>query len=236
YERRVYLEEAKRQGIRVRLPCVNRSGVEFTAEEGAIRTGLGQVFGIGEKEIAAIVERRPYASLADFIARTGLRKPSVRNLIQCGALDFTGRPRPQMMVELHAPGKPVPPLPDFTELEKFRHEFEILNLSARRHVLFYLRDGHRGFTPSCDLPELVGKRVRLIGILATLRVTETRRDERMEFLTLEDEDGIYEVTVFPDVLRNLGFKVRDIGPYIVEGKVDSSYDAVTVTANTIRPA
>src|SRR5262249_26502723 len=43
YPRRVYVEAAKRAGLRVLLPCVNRSGEEFAPEGDGIRTGLGAV-------------------------------------------------------------------------------------------------------------------------------------------------------------------------------------------------
>jgi DNA polymerase-3 subunit alpha/error-prone DNA polymerase len=233
YERRVYVEQAKREGIPIRLPCVNRSEADFTAEDGAIRVGLGQLHGISEREIESILTQRPFADLGDFLSRVDIRKPAAKNLILCGAFDFTGLSRPSLVLQLHAPGKPAPPIPDFIEQQKFEYEFDLLNLSARKHILSYLHRGYRDDVRSIDLPKLLGKRVRITGILATLRIHSTRNSEPMEFLTLEDEKGIFEVTVFPNVLRRAGRRVGSLGPYTVEGKVESNYDALTLSASRL---
>jgi DNA polymerase III alpha subunit len=234
YDARVYLEQAKREGIRVLLPCVQRSGVEFAEENGAIRVGLGRIFGIGAREIEEILAARPFESLADFLARTGISGPSLRNLVLAGALDWTGLPRPQALMAARAKGRPVPPIPDFTEEEKFARELSILGLSARRHILSYLRPAagpgeidSRGLAPS------VGRRVRLAGIMATARIAVTARDEPMEFVTMEDEYGLFEVVLFPREFRRLRGLVGTLGPYEVEGRVESRYDAVALTAERI---
>jgi len=70
YDARVYLEQAKREGIAIRLPCAQKSGLEFSEEDGAIRVGFSRIFGIEQREVASILEARPFASLGDFLART----------------------------------------------------------------------------------------------------------------------------------------------------------------------
>ncbi len=229
YDARVYLEQAKREGIRVRLPCVNRSGVEFTAEAGSIRVGLGRIAGLERREIDAILERRPFESWEEL---PKLSRPSMRNVILCGAMDWTGIPRPRLLMRMRAPGCEVPPIPDFSEERKFAYELEILGLSARRHILSYLappRDGD-----SRALPDLVGRRVRLVGVLATSRVTVTAREEPMEFLTMEDEHGLFEVVLFPAVYRRYRKLVATLGPYEVEGRVEGRYDVVAINAERIK--
>jgi DNA polymerase III alpha subunit len=235
YDARVYLEQAKREGVRVLLPCAQRSGVEFTEEEGAIRVGFNRVFGLEDREVAQILEARPFESLGDFFARTRISKPSLRNLALCGAFDWTGMPRPQALMFLRSKGGAVPPIRDFTEEEKFAHELDILGLSARRHLLSYLAPGPRAFD-SRRLASSVGRRVRLVGIMATLRVSLTAKEELMEFLTMEDEHGLFEVVLFPDVYRRYRALVGTLGPYEVVGTVESRYDAVALTAERVAPA
>src|SRR6185295_19500803 len=138
YDARVYLEQAKREGIPVRLPCAQKSQLEFIEEQGAIRVGFNRIFGIEQREVAQILEARPFSSLGDFLARTKLSKPSLRSLVLCGALDWTGMERPRLLMTARSKGRDVPPIRDFSEGQKFTHEFEILGLSARRHILDYL--------------------------------------------------------------------------------------------------
>ena len=234
YDARVYLEQAKREGIRVLLPCVQRSGVEFSEEGGAIRAGLGRVFGLERRETEAILEGRPFESLEDFLARAKISWPSMRNLVLSGALDWTGRPRPQVLMAARAKGRPVPPVPDFTEEEKFAHEFSILGISARRHPLHYCGLGPRE-ADSRALAGSAGRRLRLAGIMATARITETLGLEPMEFLTLEDEHGLFEAVLFPAAFRRFSRLVGTLGPYVVEGRVEDRHGAVTISADRIAP-
>jgi DNA polymerase III alpha subunit len=233
YDARVYLEQARREGIRVLLPCVQRSGVEFSEEGGAIRVGLGRIFGLERRETEAILETRPFESLEDFLARAKVSWPSMRNLVLSGALDWTGRPRPQVLMAARAKGLPVPPVPDFTEEERFAHEFAILGLSARRHVLSYCMGPRE--PDSRALGDFVGRRIRLVGIMATARITETLGLEPMEFLTLEDEHGLFEAVLFPAAFRRYSRLVGTLGPYVVEGRVEDRYGAITISADWIAP-
>jgi len=232
YDARVYLEQAKREGIPVRLPCAQKSGLEFTEDGGAIRIGFNRLFGIEQREVAGILEARPFSSLGDFLARTKLSKPSLRSLVLCGALDWTGLPRPQILMYARARGRDVPPIRDFTEEQKFVHEFEILGVSARRHILSYLAPP-RAFD-SRSLEASAGRRVTLTGIMATTRITETAKSEPMEFLTMEDEHGLFEVVLFPQVFRRCRQFIGTLGPYEVTGKVDCRYDSLAITAESIR--
>ena len=84
-----------------------------------------------------------------------------------------------------ARGRDVPAIPDFTEAQKVAQEFEILGLSARRHLLTYLAPPRK--TDSRAIAGAAGKRITLLGIMATSRLTETAKSEPMEFLTMEDE-------------------------------------------------
>ncbi|HLY08345.1 MAG TPA: PHP domain-containing protein [Planctomycetota bacterium] len=233
YDARVYLEQAKREGIAVRLPCAQRSGLEFLEEDGAIRVGFNRIFGIEQREIGLILEARPFSSLGDFLARTKLSKPSLRNLVLCGALDWTGLPRPRILMSARARGLETPAIPDFAEEEKFSRELEILGLSARRHILSYLAPP-RDFD-SRALEASAGTRVRLWGIMATSRIAETSSSEPMEFVTMEDEHGLFEVVLFPQVFRRCRAYIGTLGPYEVVGRVESRYDVTAVTAESVRP-
>ena len=90
-----------------------------------------------------------------------------------------------------------------------------------------------GFAKAEELRQLIGHRVRLIGILDTTRGTLTKNDELMQFLTLEDETGVFEVTLFPKLYRRVRRLLTDGGPYLVEGKVEDQYDSISVTASRV---
>jgi DNA polymerase III alpha subunit len=115
YHVSAYVEEAKRWGIAVRLPSVNRSRMEYTAEGGeggeggengkmnpragraspgatkAMRIGLMQVKGLRVETIVEIVRAREmggaFRSLEDFLERVPAERDEVEALIKCGAFD-----------------------------------------------------------------------------------------------------------------------------------------------------
>ena len=58
------------------------------------------------------------------------------------------------------------------------------------------------------------RRVTLTGIMATSRLTETAKSEPMEFLTLEDEYGLFEVVLFPQVFRRCRAFIGTLGLFV----------------------
>jgi DNA-directed DNA polymerase III PolC len=108
YETRVYVEEARRLGVAILPPDVNKSAVEFQLEweddRPAIRVGLNRVKGLSQRALEAILaarERESFVSLPDFLARTRAHVDEVEHLIQCGAFDSFDRTRPEMLWRLH---------------------------------------------------------------------------------------------------------------------------------------
>lgn len=113
YHVSAYVEEAKRWGIEVRLPSVNHSRMEYTAEakyadakrrqtgmsapllladgKRALRIGLMQVKGLRMETITAIVRVREeggaFRSLEDFLRRVLVERDEIEALIKCGAFD-----------------------------------------------------------------------------------------------------------------------------------------------------
>jgi DNA-directed DNA polymerase III PolC len=99
YHVSAYVEEAKRWGITVRLPSVNHSRMEYTAEatedgKRALRVGLMQVKGLCIETITAILRAREeggaFRSLEDFLRRVPAERDEIEALIKCGAFDELG--------------------------------------------------------------------------------------------------------------------------------------------------
>jgi DNA polymerase-3 subunit alpha len=106
-----YVDEAKRLGLTILPPDLNKSMLKFAPEEHegkmAIRFGLSGIKNVGAgsmgEAIAERNERGPFRSLEDFAARMDPRsvnRKSMECLVKCGAFDFTGEERAQMVEEL----------------------------------------------------------------------------------------------------------------------------------------
>jgi len=95
-----FVAEAKRLGVKVLPPDVNKSEAGFTVEgDKTIRFGLGAIKGIGDAVVEAIVAARGeqgFRTLFDFFARVDLRKVNKRALealAKAGAFDCFGYSR-----------------------------------------------------------------------------------------------------------------------------------------------
>src|SRR6266852_4797310 len=107
YHVSAYVEEAKRWGIAVRLPSVNHSRMEYTAEadedgKRALRVGLMQVRGLRVETITAILRTRgedgAFCSLEDFLRRVPVERDEIESLIKCGAFgEVCNMTRPAML-------------------------------------------------------------------------------------------------------------------------------------------
>lgn len=90
-----FMDECKRQGIKVLGPNVNQSGVYFDVnKEGEILFGLGAIKGAGEAAVEAIIQERekngPFTSIFNFAERVNLRavnKKTFESLALSGAFD-----------------------------------------------------------------------------------------------------------------------------------------------------
>lgn len=127
-----YLIEAKRLGIRVRLPHVNASDVNMTIETDAegdfIRMGLSQIKYISGKNVAPLVRGVPYANYQAMLDAK-LNKAVLNALNAVGAAAFpdnprTGREKDNYFEYLSLPSfdtKDIPPqvLGQLTELRDY---------------------------------------------------------------------------------------------------------------------
>ena len=91
YSSAVYIQEAKRLGIKILLPCINESEDEYRGYDNQIRIGLMAIKHLSETSIKTILKQRAkdgkYVSLPDFIVRTRLGIKEIESFIKCGAMD-----------------------------------------------------------------------------------------------------------------------------------------------------
>jgi len=99
-----YIVNAKKMGIELFPPDVNKSSDTFTVEGNSIRFGLSVVKNVGRSFIQRIVKEREenglFIGFSDFISRMidkDINKRAVEGLIMCGAFDSMGIKRSQLM-------------------------------------------------------------------------------------------------------------------------------------------
>jgi DNA polymerase-3 subunit alpha len=99
----LYIAESQKMGIEVLPPDVNVSGVNFTADKGAIRFGLASVKNVGVGVVECIQKAREeskFESFYDFCMRVDpscLNSRTIESLIKCGAFSTIEKSRKQLL-------------------------------------------------------------------------------------------------------------------------------------------
>ncbi|KAA3615417.1 MAG: DNA polymerase III subunit alpha [Calditrichaeota bacterium] len=126
---------------------------------------------------------------------------------------------------------PSPKLRAFDLKTTLAQEAETLGFLASRHPLTFYK--HRAqaqkVVPAKDLAQFVGKTVRTVGWFVTGKLVRTKDEQAMEFISFEDTTAIYETTFFPKVYEKYCHMLSHGQPYILTGKVEEDFGAVTLT-------
>lgn len=113
-------------------------------------------------------------------------------------------------------------------------EKETLGFYLSGHPLESYRDIISALKSSRDITEeILGKRVKIGGIITAVRRTNTKHGDSMAFITVEDFDGKIDVTVFPNVFYQALEIIQPDAIVVVEGRVDSSNDALQIIADRL---
>ena len=241
YHTWVYLNEARKMGATIELPCVNNSRVTTCITEKTIYLGFVHVMNLEQAVIDKIVNARdaggPYLSLTDFIERTRITKEQLILLIRTGALRFTGIEKKHLLWEAHFNLRKMPKetgtplmfhesrqkdnqLPEFKHelIEDAYDEIELLGFPVSMSSFDMLQTSFRGEIKADDLAGKADKTVRMTGQLVTTKYVWTVKKEIMQFGTFIDHTGEFFDTVhFPVSLRQYPF--RGPGVYLLKGKV-----------------
>ena len=203
-------EDARRKGIRVLNPDINRSRAKCVIEGSALRLGFLNVTGIGKASAEAIEKSRsdgPFKDIGEFLERTCILEEAALNLAGAGAFESLEANRNRVKWEIGLCYRPVntqlslrlPVEQDFIELEApcawdlMKEEYAVLGLSTGEHIMARLRPRFSGFITSQDIAGLNhGALVKAAGLV----IRRQRPHGKAVFLTIEDEFGHIPCMVF----------------------------------------
>ena len=129
----------------------------------------------------------------------------------------------------------LPQLAEYDADRQLRDEFTVLGYLASCHPMALVAETTRVIhpIPATALSDHVGQHVTCVGMLTTGKPVHTIKDEPMEFVTFDDGTGLIETVIFPDVYRKVVPLLFGTGPYVMRGKVEASYGAVTLTVTAL---
>jgi error-prone DNA polymerase len=119
--------------------------------------------------------------------------------------------------------------------ERMAEEYRVLGLSSHQHPLGLLRPRlPQGMVSSRELETLPhGLLVRVPGLVVCRQRPATAKG--ITFLLLEDEHGLVNVIVYPDLYERQRHHVRTTPLLIVEGRLQRLHNNLNVLATNLRP-
>ncbi len=249
YSAAVYIQEAKRLGIKILLPSINESDIEYKGKDKQIRIGLMAIKNLSRHSMEIIIEQRKkygkYVSLADFIVRAKIGIKEIQLLIKCGAMDCFNETRHTLLRladvyfnkfkmleegyndffinESFALENAIKTKNDFSIEEKCIAEYEAFDYMVTKHPLEFFTEWNDKLSliSSDQMKKYAGKKIKMIGWYMSSKRIRTKKGDIMKFLSLEDLSGTYEAVIFPKVYSVVAEKTLSMGPYLIEGRIDA---------------
>jgi error-prone DNA polymerase len=259
YSPATLVKDAQRHGLIVKPIDVTRSDWSCAIEDGAMRVGLRYIRGMREASAHALARERaraPFVSVDDLARRVPeLQKREMVMLAEAGALNFLDPARPahrrdalwQVERACRRSGplletsemtlREVPdasPLRPMTPEERVVADFHTSGLTTGPHPMAYCRNelNARRVLRAIELPQTTnGVYVRVAG--AVIARQRPGAAKGFVFLSLEDETGISNVIIAPDVFQK--FRMTVVGePFLlVEGRLQHLDGAISVKASRV---
>ncbi len=245
------LKEAKRMGIKILPPHINKSASGFHPEGDGIRFGLASIAGVGAKAVDAIIDERQkngdFKNFQDFENRTTspVNRAVYRTLIQAGCFDEFEPNRHKLLNEYNFNIR--------KDKEWQGSEEELLKSDPKIRSNHSFRYDERAFTEKRMLEmerELIGVYVSgspydglpftalsdmdtstrrdkayydVGGRITKIRVIKTKKGDPMAFVEIETQLEPLEFTVFPDVYDEFQQELYKDNIVVVRGYKEKSF-------------
>ncbi len=225
-----YINEIKSRQIILHAPNINISEDKFTIVDDELYYPLSEIKDINYDFVQSILYIRerygPFKDYFDFslkMVNYGLDVKHIERLIDAGAFDCFGynrasfrsslsrsmtyallnkRENGQLVLdESFAPYPKIVESED-TPLTNIELEEEALKIVLSDNPLKYKQDLYRDYHPNkiLDVKSKMGNFV-VVGIIKDKKIINTKKGEPMAFLTIYDETGVLEITVFSNLFQ-----------------------------------
>jgi error-prone DNA polymerase len=246
YHPATLVKDAQHHGTRVLPIDAVRSGWMCRWEDGAVRLGMRFVKGLRQGAGEAVERaqgQRPFDSVDDLARRTALEPRDLELLAHAGALAAFGKTRRAALWQVakasrragplfaSVPTDDPSPLPEMSPVEETRADYATTEMTAGPHMFAHLRAGlaRRGVAAAAELLRRGdGETVTAAGAVIVRQRPGTAKG--FVFLTLEDETGMLQAIVRPDLFKRQRAVVVGSGALVVEGKLQRQDGSLSVRA------
>jgi error-prone DNA polymerase len=213
------VRDAREHGVEVREVDVNCSDWDCTLEQGALRLGLRQIDGLQREAADRLVARRPYRTVEELQSRGHVPVHAIQRLAAADAFRSINLDRRAALWDSRAL-KQAPDLPLFVAAETrdegdedepaklpamplaehVVNDYQTIRLSLKAHPMTFLRKHYarQKFITADRLASIRdGKRLSMAGLVLIRQRPGSAKG--VVFITIEDETGVANLVVWPDV-------------------------------------
>ena len=254
------LIEARRRGITISNPDINESEARFIVSDDKIIYPINRIKGFFNEQAFAVIKERyeggKFEDFYGFVARMKKHKfttASLMKLIDAGALDSIDKSRHSLRVNIQAAisyadmiadseGRIVIDVSFFAKpqyrhveddlIENLSREYDALGLmlSASPLVKYKNELKKHNITLICDANQSI-QTMYLAAVVKQIKAINTKKGDPMAFLSIYDESGEMEVTVFSKAYELYGQLLKKDKVLLIKGRFD--FQKNTFIANEI---
>lgn len=249
-----YINEARKLGINVILPDINRSTNKYEVVDNGILFPLSNIKNVGIVTCKDIINSRGdgfsdiYDCFSKILSRN-VNKSTLEALIDVSCFDSFGYNKKTLYYNLDNlinyatltkdldPDLVIKPdieiMDEFSRGELLSNEKASLGFYLSSHPTTIYKSRTSNVVNLADIKNYFGKRIELLVMIDKVRVVNTKNNDRMAFYLASDDTAQTDLTLFPKVYEK--YKDIDKGEIVlVKGEVQRRFDKYQIIVNEIK--
>ena len=248
-----YIKEARKLGIRIILPDINKSTDRYEVVDKGILFPLSSIKSIGIVTCKDILNNRTskftdiYDCFSNILSKN-TSKSTIEALIYASCFDSFGYNKNTLinnldnLIDYAALTKDLDPelviKPDIeikeelTKEELLSKEKEVFGFYLSEHPTSSYKAKYNGIINIENISNYYGKDINIIGYIEKIKTIKTKNNDKMAFVLVSDDTSSCDITVFPKILTKYNIEKDSI--VLINGNVQKRYDKYQIVVNLLK--
>ena len=250
-----YVSECRKLDVNILKPSINISDVEYKKYHNSIIVPLSIIKNVGTLSAKEIIRKREsgeFKNFNDFVRRCysdNINKKVIESLIDADCFSMFEYNHSTLHYNLDAVinyamiskeiddeliSEPILEVKEeFDKSELLEREKNVFGFYLVNHPVTKYKCNYNNVVNSSDIAAYFDKYINVIGMIDTIKIVETKKLETMAFISLQDEFGVIQVTIFPKEYPKIkNINKNDI--VFINGKVQRRMNSYQVILQNIK--
>lgn len=250
-----YVSECRKLDVNILKPSINISDVEYKKYRNSIIVPLSIIKNVGTLSAKEIIRKREsgeFKNFNDFVRRcysNNINKKVIESLIDADCFSMFEYNHSTLHYNLDAVinyamiskeiddeliSEPILEVKEeFDKSELLEREKNVFGFYLVNHPVTKYKCNYNNVVNSSDIAAYFDKYINVIGMVDSIKTVETKKVETMAFISLQDEFGVMQVTIFPKEYPKIkNINKNDI--VFISGKVQKRMNSYQVILQNIK--